>query len=141
MPNTWSRAPLGACVALAVGGAAAAANEARGQEEYMAHCAVCHGEAGQGDGPFAVLLTIQPADLTQLSAENGGRFPFERAYRIIDGRAPIAGHGPSAMPIWGHEYNAEAREYYMRSPLTVDPENYVTGRILALIRYLETIQR
>lgn len=37
----------------------------RGKMLYDIHCALCHGEQGQGDGPVAAYLTkIPPADLT-----------------------------------------------------------------------------
>jgi mono/diheme cytochrome c family protein len=41
-------------------GAAGAADEAL----YRRHCAVCHGIAGRGDGPAAVLLSPRPRDFT-----------------------------------------------------------------------------
>jgi putative copper resistance protein D len=37
---------------------------ASGLELYLAHCAVCHGVAGTGDGPGSVGLPRPPADLT-----------------------------------------------------------------------------
>jgi len=37
---------------------------ARGIDLYQQHCAVCHGEAGYGDGPAARGLAKRPADLT-----------------------------------------------------------------------------
>ncbi len=49
-----------------------------GREEYQAYCATCHGEKGKGDGPMADLLTVAPADLTQLRKKNDGEFPFWR---------------------------------------------------------------
>ncbi|MFQ5923251.1 MAG: c-type cytochrome, partial [Anaerolineales bacterium] len=36
---------------------------AAGAELYASHCAVCHGETGEGDGPAASGLEIAPADL------------------------------------------------------------------------------
>ena len=50
------------------------------------YCAVCHGATGTGDGPMEEILTVKPADLTQLSASNGGIFPTFRVVRQIDGR-------------------------------------------------------
>jgi putative copper resistance protein D len=37
---------------------------AKGLHLYRQHCAVCHGEAGYGDGPAAAGLPKKPADLT-----------------------------------------------------------------------------
>jgi copper transport protein len=34
-----------------------------GQRLYRAHCAVCHGSEGRGDGPAAASLVPRPADL------------------------------------------------------------------------------
>jgi putative copper resistance protein D len=42
----------------------AAGSVARGHTLYRAHCAVCHGVGGYGDGPAAAGLRPRPADLT-----------------------------------------------------------------------------
>ena len=63
-----------------------------GRPAYEQNCAVCHGLEGKGDGGAANLLTVKPADLTQLSKKNNGTFPFWRTYRVIDGREEIKGH-------------------------------------------------
>jgi hypothetical protein len=45
---------------------------------------------------------VKPADLTLISARNGGVFPKARIERIISGEEqPASGHGSSAMPVWG----------------------------------------
>jgi mono/diheme cytochrome c family protein len=72
--------------ATVVGASAAAAQETGpGAKEFRQNCAVCHGLEGLGDGPMVQELTTQPKDLTRLAADNGGVFPFERVYRVIDG--------------------------------------------------------
>jgi mono/diheme cytochrome c family protein len=38
---------------------------AAGQTLFSAHCALCHGQTGKGDGPVGVTLNPRPADLTQ----------------------------------------------------------------------------
>lgn len=111
-----------------------------GQAEYAVSCANCHGVGGKGDGPFAPILTLKPADLTQLAARNGGQFPDERIYRIIDGRLAVEGHGPGEMPIWGDIYLDEARTVFGQRYGRGEAENFVTERILALIGYLRTLQ-
>lgn len=68
------------------------------------YCAVCHGATGTGDGPMEEILTVKPADLTQLSATNGGIFPTFRVVRQIDGRDPLLSHG-GAMPLFGEIFN------------------------------------
>jgi mono/diheme cytochrome c family protein len=116
----------------------AAADDA-GREEYMVACAVCHGESGKGEGPFAPLLNIHTPDLTRLAADNdveAGTFPFLEVLMVVDGRTGIRAHGDSAMPIWGERFAATAAE-------TAGPygsELAVRGRLLSLVYYLESIQ-
>jgi hypothetical protein len=82
---------------------------------------------------MAKVLTVKPADLTQLSKKNNGTFPFWRVFRVIDGREEIRGHGPRDMPIWGQEFLVQAGS----SPVA---QSQVRGRILELIYYLESLQ-
>lgn len=115
-----------------------------GKREYINSCAVCHGVNGKGEGPEVAgieFLNTKPADLSTLSKRNGGAFPFDRVYSIIDGRQVIKGHGSREMPIWGDRYNREtvkAAEYYVDMPY--DMEMYVRSRILALIDYINRLQ-
>jgi mono/diheme cytochrome c family protein len=46
-----------------------------GAEDFASYCAGCHGATAKGDGPAAAGLSVRPADLTQISARNGGTFP------------------------------------------------------------------
>ena len=46
-----------------------------GAEDFATYCAGCHGATGKGDGPAAAGLSVKPADLTTISARNGGTFP------------------------------------------------------------------
>jgi mono/diheme cytochrome c family protein len=74
----------------------AAKNFDRGKYEYEAHCAMCHGLSGKGDGPFAQQLksgTVVP-NLTEISKRNNGVFSFMRVYQIIDGTQSVTAHGP-----------------------------------------------
>ena len=107
-----------------------------GKREYDSKCAVCHGVKGKGDGPYRPLLTKSPTDLTLLTKNNRGVFPFDRVYAIIDGRTPIEGHGTADMPVWGRHYRAD--EVYFDAPY--DPELYVRTRILALSEYVSRLQ-
>ena len=128
------------CIAVigATGGALAADKIDFGKREYDANCAVCHGLAGKGDGPYKPWLTKSPTDLTVLTRQNGGVFPLNRVYEIIDGRANVPAHGAGDMPIWGRAYSVKAGEYYVDVPY--DPEAYVRVRILALAEYLNRLQ-
>lgn len=109
-----------------------------GKREYLANCAVCHGKQGKGDGPFAEVLDVKVADLTTLSKQNGGVFPFARVYEIIDGEQIVKAHGPRDMPIWGSEYRIQGAEHYGDFPY--DPDAYVRARILALAEYVYRLQ-
>jgi len=107
-----------------------------GAKEFQQRCALCHGDNGKGNGPYAFALVFKPSDLTTLLAENDGVFPFLETYLIIDGREIVKSHGPRLMPIWGNRYSTEAWS-------EVDPEygdTLVRGRILELILYLFSIQ-
>lgn len=112
-----------------------------GKGEYMNRCAVCHGQSGKGDGGAIDILNTPPADLTTLSKKNGGVFPIERVYAVIDGRHMVKGHGTRDMPIWGKDYSTEtvkADEYFAGMPYNM--EMYVRARILSLADYLYRIQ-
>jgi mono/diheme cytochrome c family protein len=107
-----------------------------GKREYDSKCAVCHGAQGRGDGLYRPWLTKSPTDLTVLAKQNGGVFPFDRVYNIIDGRLTVRAHGAADMPIWGAYYKAD--EMFFDVPY--DPEAYVRTRILALTEYVARLQ-
>jgi len=113
-----------------------------GKREYDANCAVCHGPAGKGDGPYTHPMGAA-SNLTVLAKKNGGVFPLKAVYEYIDGTTEVKGHGPRAMPIWGDDYKRKAREEYrdenyMMSPY--DPYLYTRIRILALTEYIYRLQ-
>ncbi len=116
--------------------AAPAMADELGRQEFMNYCASCHGESGMGNGPVAEYLSVTPPNLTGLAARNGGEFPYLNVFMIIDGRTGVGPHG-SDMPVWGdifkmHEVDASA-DY--------GAETIVRGRILSLVKYLESIQQ
>jgi len=137
-------APVAVAMTVGICGFAMAAEKDRvdpGKREYVNKCATCHGQSGKGDGGLMDLLKTAPADLTVLSKKNGGVFPFDRVYAVIDGREVVKGHGDREMPVWGREYGADtarAADYYVDVPYSM--ENYVRARILALIDYLNRLQ-
>jgi mono/diheme cytochrome c family protein len=112
-----------------------------GEREYALSCAVCHGDAGKGDGPIVALLKKMPTDLTMIQKNNGGVFPFDRLYAVIDGREIVAAHGPREMAVWGSEFRRDAAELSHGFPLSLlNAESFVRGRIVALIGYIYTLQ-
>lgn len=121
----------------------------QGKLEYQSGCAACHGIDGKGDGPVASQLKVPPADLTVLSKNNNGIFPFDSVYEIIDGRKAVAAHGSREMPIWGDRYSpdvfGELNVWPRINPSeirpSIDPEAMVRLRILAVIDYLNRIQQ
>ena len=46
-----------------------------GAADFTTFCSACHGAGGAADGAAAAGLKQAPADLTRLSARNGGVFP------------------------------------------------------------------
>lgn len=118
-----------------------------GRNEYESNCAVCHGMAGKGDGPYMRFMNYKgkgTADLTLIARRNGGTFPFQKVYESIDGTTELEIHGPRDMPVWGRQYLRRAREAYRDQDYDVigpyNPELYTRTRILALVDYLNRIQ-
>ncbi|HVG82999.1 MAG TPA: c-type cytochrome [Vicinamibacterales bacterium] len=109
-----------AVIALSVGTAAAqpkleqqsikpvSASDARAM--FDSYCAVCHGKTGVGDGPAAKALTKAPADLTKISARNGGTYPEVKVRRYIEGLDEVAAHGSRDMPMWGELFRSLNRD-------------------------------
>jgi mono/diheme cytochrome c family protein len=86
-----------------------AAMIARGKEIYALRCAVCHGEAGDGQGSAAAALPLPPPDLRDvtMSAEMAGNYWF---WRISEGGVvePFRSQG-STMPAWKTVLSIEER--------------------------------
>ena len=109
-----------------------------GKYEYDGHCAICHGLSGTAkeEGAYSSLLSKTIPDLTTLSKNNGGVFPFARVYQTIDGREQVQAHGTREMPVWGRDYmamSANISPYY-------DHEAFARGKILALTEYVYRLQ-
>ena len=101
-----------------------------GSQLFRTYCASCHGTTGGGNGPVAEQLRRTPPDLTKFTTRNGGVFPRERVYQIVDGR-DVPSHGDREMPVWGDAFRRE------RSGSSADA---VKAMIDAIVRYLEGIQ-
>lgn len=114
----------------------AMAEDNTGEYEYMVACANCHGDGGHGDGPLAGLLTVEVPDLTQISANHDGVFPFLDTMMIVDGRTGVRGHG-SNMPVWGDRFERDA----LKDVGVYGAELIARGRLMSLVEYLEAIQQ
>ena len=106
-----------------------------GHAEFIANCAVCHGEYGKGQGELAELLTIEMPDLTGIAARHDGSFPMLDVIHIIDGRSGMRAHETN-MPLWGERFTAPVAE--ASGPYAA--EIAARGRILSIAYYLESIQ-
>lgn len=107
---------------------ASAQNIDVGKTEYQSSCGSCHGIGGKGDGPVSKELKSPPADLTILTKNNNGVFPYDMVYQIIDGRnTSVASHGTREMPVWGYRFGPPQAFRFKQ-------------RILAVIDYLKAIQ-
>ena len=113
--------------------AGAAQDAAEGEAIYRFYCATCHGVSAEGNGPMSPSLVVQPVDLTQLRAGNGGVFPVTRVVMRIDGRDPLVAHG-SAMPVYGDFFEgtdvatkAETGQPIMTSQPVVDLLAFLNG--------------
>lgn len=102
---------------------------ASGKEMFNTYCATCHGLDGTGSGPAASVLKVKPADLTQLAAKNGGKYPAAHVFatlRQVD--SPV--HGSKEMPIWGTLFYSVSNN-----------EGEIQMRINNLVNYVQTMQK
>ncbi len=67
-------------------------NVEQGQKVYEMYCVMCHGSAGQGDGPLAIDLNPPPAALTR---EEVRKYTDEKLLTIIQKGSP-----GTSMPGW-----------------------------------------
>lgn len=105
-------------------------SSASGKEMFVSYCAVCHGTDGKGTGPAASALKTAPADLTRLSANNGGKYPALKVSSAIRGTNDLPAHGSKDMPVWGPLFRG----------LSNGHEGEVQQRIANLTQYIETLQ-
>ena len=118
-----------------VAGTALAEDAENGQQIFETHCAVCNGLDADGDGPMAPALLVQPTDLSQLTAANGGVFPVARIVMRIDGRDPLVSHG-SMMPVYGSFFDIDS------VPLKAETGQPImtSSPVVDLVAYLRTLQ-
>lgn len=119
-----------------------------GKSEFLASCAACHGADGKGKGPVGAQLKTPPSDLTLLARNNGGVFPKDAVYKMIDGSKTVPAHGTREMPIWGERFDpiinlphpVDSFYWTMAGP-EQSPEVVVRRRILTVVDYLSRIQQ
>lgn len=105
---------------------------ANGKQMYISYCASCHGVDGKGAGPVALSLQKQPADLSALSRNNGGKFPTQHVIAVLQFGSQAAAHGTAEMPVWGPVFG--------RMDVN-DPQSSMRSlRISNVARYVETLQ-
>lgn len=105
-----------------------------GAEDFAIFCAGCHGAGGRGDGPAAAGLAKKPADLTRLSAANGGAFPGTRVMAKIWGYTgqPDGSPMPAFAPLLGGRLVGYDGGDGIATPTPV--------RLVGLAEYLRSIQ-
>ena len=106
---------------------------ASGKVMYETYCAVCHGVDGRGTGPAAPALKQPATDLTQMTKQNGGKFPDAHIYAVLQFGIETSAHGSKDMPVWGPALRSLDRG----SPTT---EMVQHQRIVNLTNYLRTLQ-
>ena len=140
MKKTRPALALVASLLLSASSAWAQTSIALGRADFRDNCASCHGMTGKGDGPMRSSLVKPPADLTTIAQRNGGQFPQELIWELIDGRWSGDGgpHGSREMPVWGQEFKKRAMTRPGDSARTA--ELSARDRIISLLKYLEDIQ-
>jgi mono/diheme cytochrome c family protein len=110
-----------------------------GAEDYADFCSACHGASGKGDGDGAAALDRKPADLTRLSARNGGAFPGTRVMAKIwgyTGVAPGRQDAGSPMPEFGPLLQGALVPYDGGDGI----ETPTPVRLVQIAEYLKTLQ-
>lgn len=126
---------LATFAALILPAAVAAEDVERGEQLFWMHCAACHGIEGNGDGPMAPAMLVQPRDLTVLAVENDGVFPTERVIRRIDGTDPQVANG-SSMPVYGPFFAVDDTPTKTETGQPI----MTSSPVVDLVAYLRTLQ-
>jgi mono/diheme cytochrome c family protein len=112
-----------------------------GARQFRTYCAQCHGLDGKGDGPVAPSLKKQPADLTVLSKNNHGVFPYEHVFNTITGKDVVASHGTREMPIWSQVFALpSSTQSALGAGGNVRSHKQVDARIKMMVAYIQSIQ-
>lgn len=101
----------------------------QGVDTYKEYCASCHGLTGKGDGPAVVALKVAPNDLAKVSQRHNGKYPADWMLSMLQGKAAIAAHGTTDMPVWGPVFRSFESEQATRL------------RLFNLVEYIKTMQK
>jgi len=106
---------------------------ASGAALFRINCAGCHGTDARGNGSVAEFINAPVPDLTRISVRNGGEYPTERIFQVIDGQSGTNVHGERHMPIWGYEFFG---------PEADDAKAHLTAsqKVDRLVHYLRVLQ-
>ena len=106
-----------------------------GEELFRELCAACHGVSGTGDGPAASAMAKPVSNLTTLTSNNEGMFPFEQVEASITGNSRVVAHGTIDMPVWGQRFEELRPDWkpFRRKALA-------RQRIFNLTLYIEGLQ-
>ena len=107
---------------------AADASTMRGRDAYQRYCSACHGEAADGQGPVANVMTPPPPPLTKLRSKFGHPLGTRFVAYVLGTTMPRS-HGTSDMPVWGRN---------LEKPDGSDAE--AVGLIWRIADYLQSIQ-
>ena len=107
-----------------------------GKAIYQSYCATCHGDSGEGDGPFARAMSKPPKNLTLLAVRHNDQFPRAKAMSIVDGYARSNLDGPG-MPEFGELLAGDLVPFDSGDGLPTPTPR----RLVALVEYLESIQK
>jgi mono/diheme cytochrome c family protein len=137
MSKSWTSLVVGVSLVGSVALVSSAASpDDRAKAEYINYCASCHGADGTGNGPMSEALKGEPADLTMLSTNNNGHFPFLKLRKTIDGSVDtgsLRSHSSREMPVWGDAFRRQS---------TSDTKWMDTqAKIMSIVDYLSTIQK
>lgn len=101
-----------------------------GEKLFEDHCARCHGLDGKGKGPSAGDQKTEPANLTEITKRNDGKYPAERIAEIIRYGGGLPGHeNDHTMPVWGKVFSGECGPAFSRRA------------VVEVNRYIETLQK
>jgi len=109
---------------------------APGRAAYLDFCAGCHGRDAAGLGAMAQLVEAGVADLTGMSAANGGVFPMARVLNVMrQGTNPQ--DNTLAMPDFANVLGGRAAIWTSAQ----GEEIATTDTMLVLAEYLASVQR